>query len=90
MRKNILKDPEVIWLKQTKGTMGWSYSRLAQELKITKETVFSWFRGETRPSPLARMRIRALRKRLGSLEKIQPPKKSSPRDIKGGKDEKNY
>jgi DNA-binding transcriptional regulator YiaG len=68
MSRKRVKDPDVMWLKKTKGTMGWSYSRLAQELKITKETVFTWFRGEVRPSPLARMRIRALRKRLGSVE----------------------
>jgi DNA-binding transcriptional regulator YiaG len=78
MKRKKAKDPEVIWLIDLKHKIGWSYSRLAQELKISKETVFSWFRGETRPSPLARLRINALRKRLGSLEKIQPPKKSSP------------
>jgi transcriptional regulator with XRE-family HTH domain len=77
MTKKRVKDSDVRWLIDLKGRLGWSYSKLAQELGITKETVFTWFRGETRPSPLARMRIRALRKRLGSLEKIQPPKKSS-------------
>jgi DNA-binding transcriptional regulator YiaG len=68
MRRKKAKDPEVGWLIDLKRRMEWSYSRLAQELKISKETVFSWFRAETRPSPLARMRIRALRKRLGSVE----------------------
>jgi DNA-binding transcriptional regulator YiaG len=68
MRRKKARDPEVRWLIDLKRRMEWSYSRLAQELGITKETVFSWFRAETRPSPLARMRIRALRKRLGSVE----------------------
>jgi DNA-binding transcriptional regulator YiaG len=80
MKRKKAKDPEVIWLIDLKQKIGWSYSRLAQELKISKETVFSWFRGETRPSPLAQMRINALRKRIGSLEKLHPPKKSSSGD----------
>jgi DNA-binding transcriptional regulator YiaG len=78
MTKKRVKDSDVRWLIDLKGRLGWSYSKLAQELGITKETVFTWFRGEVRPSPLARMRINSLRKRLGSLSKLQPLKKSSP------------
>jgi DNA-binding transcriptional regulator YiaG len=68
MTKKRVKDSDVRWLIDLKGRMGWSYSKLAQELGITKETVFTWFRAEVKPSPLARMRIKALRKRLGSVE----------------------
>jgi DNA-binding transcriptional regulator YiaG len=83
MRRKKVKDPDVRWLIDLKRTTEWSYSRVAQELKISKETVFSWFRAETRPSPLARMRIKALRKRLGSMKGEQQGKKSA-RESKHG------
>ena len=50
-------------LKKFKKDMGYSYDKLGKALGVHHRTVYLWMSGKTKPSPMAKERIRKFLKK---------------------------
>jgi len=49
---------EISELKKFKERSGWSYEKLAGHIGVHSQTLMNWMKGNYKPSPMAREKIR--------------------------------
>lgn len=52
------KIDEIERLKQFKKKSNWSYEKMARYMGVHSQTLMNWMRGDYKPSPMAREKIR--------------------------------